>query len=171
MQILTFTVAGQPYAIPSRTVLEVLPRVPTRPVPLLPPFVPGVFTYRGHLVPLVDLAQRFGAPATDPTVQRLSTRVIVVEFPLPAPPEGAAAEAVDPPRRARLGLVADNVISIQRLPDGEAVAAAVDGERASFLGRLLRLDGQTVQMVAVERLIPHDLLTELVATVAGAHGP
>ncbi len=169
MQILTFTVAGQPYAIPSRTVLEVLPRVPARPIPLLPPFVPGVFTYRGHLVPLVDLAQRFGAPATDPAVQRLSTRVIVVEFPLPGP-EGAAAEAADPPHRARLGLVADNVISIQRLPEGEAVCT-VDGERAPFLGRLLRLEGRTVQMVVVERLLPHDLLTELVATVTGAHAP
>lgn len=171
MQILTFTVAGQPYAIPSRTVLEVLPLVPARPIPLLPPFVPGVFTYRGHLVPLVDLARRFGAPAADPAVRRLSTRVIVVEFPLPAPPEAATAEAADQPGRARLGLVADNVISIQTAPDDQAGSTSIDGERAPFLGRLLRLDGQTVQMVAVERLLPHGLLTELVATVAGATGP
>ena len=66
MQILTLTVAGQPYAIPSRTVLEVLPLVPARPIPLLPPFVLGVFTYRGHLVPLVDLAIRFGAGRNPP---------------------------------------------------------------------------------------------------------
>ncbi|MFM8378045.1 MAG: chemotaxis protein CheW [Planctomycetia bacterium] len=169
MQILTFTVAGQPYAIPSRTVLEVLPLVPARPLPLLPPFLPGVFTYRGHLVPLVDLARRFGAPAADPAVRRLSTRVIVVEFPLPTPPE--RAEAADSPRRARLGLVADNVISIQTVPDDQAGSTSSDGERAPFLGRLLRLDGRTVQMVAVERLLPHDLLTDLVATVAGASGP
>ncbi|NCA11477.1 chemotaxis protein, partial [bacterium] len=89
MQLLTFTVAGQPYAIPSRTVREVLPRVPGRPIPLLPPFVPGVFTYRGQLVPVVDLACRFGAPATDPAVRRLSTRLILVEFPPPRPPGDA----------------------------------------------------------------------------------
>jgi len=166
MQILTFTVAGQPYAIPSRMVLEVLPLVPARPIPLLPPFVPGIFTYRGQLVPLVDLGRRFNAPAADPAVRRLSTRVIVVEFPLPAD-----NEAAEPPRRARLGLIADNVISIQTAPDGQAASAAIDGDRAPFLGRLLRLGGRTVQMIAVERIVPHDLLADLVATVAGAGGP
>ncbi len=171
MQILTFTVARQPYAIPSRTVLEVLPLVPARPIPLLPPFVPGVFTYRGRLVPLVDLARRFGVPAADPPVRRLSTRVIVVEFPLPAPPGLESPGAEDRPGPARLGLVADDVISIQTAPDGPSVAAAGGGERAPFLGRLLRLDGRTVQMVVVERIVPHDLLAELVATVAGVHGP
>ena len=168
MQILTFTVSGQPYAIPSRTVLEVLPLVPARPIPLLPPFVPGVFAYRGHLVPLIDLARRFGSPAAGPSVRRLSTRVIVVEFALP---DVATAEAAERPQRARVGLVADNVISIQTAPDDQSLPAAVDGDRAPFLGRLFRLGGRTVQMVAVERLVPHDLLLELVATVAGASGP
>jgi len=168
MQTLTFTVAGQPYAIPSRTVREVLPLVPARPIPLLPAFVRGVFTYRGRLVPLVDLARRFGAPAADPTVRRLSTRVIVVEFPLA---EVATAEAAARTKWARLGLVADDVISIQTAPDDQAIPAAGAGDGGPFLGRLLRIDGRTVQLVAVERLVPHDLLLELVATVGGDHGP
>ena len=166
MQTLTFTVAGQPYAIPSRTVREVLPLVPARPIPLLPAFVRGVFTYRGRLVPLVDLARRFGAPAADPTVRRLSTRVIVVEFPLSAiAPEEAAAR----PGWVRLGLLADNVISIHTAPDDQTIPAAVD--RTSFLGRLLRIDDRTVQLVMVERLVPRELLLDLVATVGGDHGP
>lgn len=168
MQTLMFTVAGQPYAIPSKTVREVLPLVPARPIPLLPDYVPGVFTYRGRLVPLVDLARRFGAPATDPPVRRLSTRVIVVEFPVP---EIATAEAAAPEGRARLGLVAHNVISIHTAPDTNSTPAASDGDRAPFLGRLVRIDGRTVQLLTVERLVPHELLLELVATVGGDHGP
>jgi chemotaxis signal transduction protein len=142
MQILTFTVAGQPYAIPSRTVLEVLPLVPARPIPLLPPYVPGVFTYRGHLVPLVDLARRFETPPSEPGGRRrLSTRVIVVEFALPrAPsddqPDGPHASPV------RLGVVADNVVSVQTASADESLPT-MSGGQAPFLGRLLRLGGST----------------------------
>ena len=60
MQLLTFSVAGQAYAIPSRKVIEVLPLVAARPIPHTPDYVSGVFTYRGQLVPLVDLGRRFG---------------------------------------------------------------------------------------------------------------
>ena len=58
MQLLTFTVAGQTYAIESRRVVEVLPLVPARPIPHTPAYIRGIFTYRGRLVPLLDLGQR-----------------------------------------------------------------------------------------------------------------
>jgi chemotaxis-related protein WspB len=164
MQILTFTVAGQPYAIPSRAVLEVLPLVPVRPIPLLPPYVPGVFTYRGHLVPLVDLACRFEAPVAEPPGRRrLSTRVIVVQFTAllqPGEPEAP---------RVRLGLVADNVVSVQTVATDETAPAAPGGQ-APFLGRLLRLGGSTVQMVVVDHLLPPGTLSGLFGA-AGAAGP
>lgn len=169
MQILTFTVAGQPYAIPSRTVLEVLPLVPARPIPLLPPYVPGVFTYRGHLVPLVDLARRFETPPSEPGGRRrLSTRVIVVEFALPRAP---ADDQPDGPHASpvRLGVVADNVVSVQTASVDESLPT-MSGGQAPFLGRLLRLGGSTVQMVVVDHLLPLDLLTGLIAA-AGATGP
>lgn len=169
MQILTFTVGGQPCAIPSRTVLEVLPLVPARPIPLLPPYVPGVFTYRGHLVPLVDLARRFETLPEHATARRrLSTRVIVVEFALPATP-GPDQPDAPPERPVRLGLIADDVVSVQMAADDEPLSAATGGQ-APFLGRLLRLGGSTVQMVVVDQLLPHDLLTGLVAA-AGAPVP
>jgi len=168
MQIITFTVAGQPYAIPSRAVIEVLPLVPARPVPLLPDYIPGVFTYRGRLVPLVDLGRRFGTPSTAGAGRRrLSTRVIVVEF--PAPPRGDASAESAPPRAVRLGLVADDVVSIQVAAAAESAAGPTT--HAPFLGRLLRLPEGTIQLVLVEGLLPPDLLDGLAAAVAGAAGP
>jgi len=165
MQILTFTVAAQPYAIPSRAVLEVLPLVPARPVPLLPDYVAGVFAYRGTLVPLVDLRRRFGAPAEHHAARpRLSTRVIVVEF---ANPE--SAEPAESSRPTRLGLVADDVVSIQVTSDEQATAATMP--HAPFLGRLLRLAGGTIQMIAVDRLLPPELLDGLAAAATGVDAP
>jgi chemotaxis signal transduction protein len=105
LQLLTFTVAGQTYAIESRRVIEVLPLVPARPIPHMPGFIRGIFTYRGRLVPLVDLALLL---AVGQLQERLSTRVIVVEY-------AAAGRASQ-----QLGLVAENVISVCSAEDAEA---------------------------------------------------
>jgi chemotaxis-related protein WspB len=153
MQILTFTVAGAAFCIPSRTVIEVLPLVPARPIPLMPDFVRGIFTYRGRLVPLIDLGHRFTAvDSTEKRPNRLSTRVIVVEFPAPG----------DAPYPVRLGLVAENVVSIRSTDEADSSTPEMSLSHAPFLGQVLRLGGQTVQMIAVERLLPPDLLTGLV---------
>jgi chemotaxis-related protein WspB len=146
MQLLTFTVAGETYAIESRRVIEVLPLVPARPIPHTPVYIRGIFTYRGGLVPLVDLGLRL---AVGRLQERLSTRVIVVEFP-------AAGRG---PRQ--LGLVAENVISIVSAADAEASLPALEFHDAPFLGRILRLGGQTVQLLEVEQILPGDVAAGL----------
>ena len=142
MQLLTFTVAGESYAIESRRVVEVLPLVPARPIPRTPAYVRGVFTYRGALVPLVDLGRRL---ADNPPTERLSTRVIVVDY---LPPGG---------RPGRLGLVAENVISIVAAERAETSLPALELEAAPFLGRILRIAGRTIQLLEVANLLPGDV--------------
>jgi chemotaxis-related protein WspB len=164
MQLLTFSVAGHDYAIESRRVVEVLPRGAGRPIPHTPDYVLGVFSYRGSLVPLVDLGRRL---AGTPPADRLSTRVIVVALPVAtaagssreaargdAPPdEGGAAPA------ARLGLVAENVIMVRSSDEAEATLPAFDLPDAAFLGPVLRLGDRLVQLVLVEHLLPTPLAT------------
>ncbi|MFM8952094.1 MAG: chemotaxis protein CheW [Planctomycetaceae bacterium] len=152
MQLLTFTVAGQDYAVESRRVVEVLPLVPARPLPRMPDYMRGIFTYRGGLVPLVDLGIRL---ADRPPAERLSTRVIVVDL---QPPTGC------PPRR--LGLVAETVISIRSTEDADASLPTLDLAAAPFLGGILRLGGRTVQVIEVDRLLPEELAAGLFPAVA-----
>ena len=154
MQLLTFTVAGQDYAIESRRVVEVLPLVPARPLPRTPAYVRGIFTYRGGLVPLVDLGVRL---ADQPPAERLSTRVIVADFLAP----GAAT-----PRR--LGLVAEHVVSIRSAEDAETSLPPLDLPAAPYLGRLFRLGGRTVQLIEIDRLLPDELAAGLFPTAAEA---
>ena len=153
MQLLTFTIADQPYAIESRRVIEVLPLVAARAIPLMPAYVRGMFTYRGRFVPLIDLARRLSDDGG--VCERLSTRVIVVEF---APPGSAPAPARSEPLPIRIGVVAENVISICSAEDAAASTSALALENAPFLGRMLRIGGQSVQLIVVERLLPPDLL-------------
>ncbi len=146
MQLLTFTVAGQTYAIESRRVIEVLPLVPARPIPHMPEFIRGIFTYRGRLVPLVDLAVRL---AVGRIQERLSTRVIVVEY---------SAAAREP---QQLGLVAENVISVCSAEEADASLPCLEFGDAPFLGRILRIGGLTIQLLEVEKLLPGDVSTGL----------
>lgn len=143
MQILTFTVGSELYAIESRRVTEVLPLVPARPIPRAPAYVRGVFTYRGRLVPLIDVGRRL---ADVPLRELLSTRVIVVDC-------GAA----DAAGATRLGLVAENVLGVRTTTADGATPATLPLPDAPYLGSLLRVDDRTVQLLAVDHLLPADL--------------
>jgi chemotaxis-related protein WspB len=165
MQLLTFTVAGEPYAIESRRVVEVLPRVPARPLPRVPDYLLGVFTYRGRIVPLVDLGRRLGVA---PPADRLSTRVIVVEGAAPAGGDGPAAGSQP---GLVLGLVAENVVATCSTEEAEASLPPVRDAGADYLDRILRIGGKTVQLIDVGRLLPADLLAGFAAAPARGERP
>ncbi|MBM4010639.1 MAG: chemotaxis protein CheW [Planctomycetota bacterium] len=153
MQLLTFSVAGHAYAIESRKVIEVLPAVAARPIPHTPAYVRGIFTYRGRLVPLVDLGLRLAAA---PPAERLSTRVIVVEL--------SGRDATE----RLLGLVAENVISICSAEAAEASLPPLDVRDAPFLGQILRIGGRTIQLITTDHLLPADVSTSLFTAGASA---
>jgi chemotaxis-related protein WspB len=170
MQLLTFTIGGQDYAIESRRVIEVLPLVPGRPIPHTPDYVLGVFAYRGRLVPLVDLGRRI---ADHTPAERLSTRVIVVEL-IPAGRADPAAVPPDPatrPDTVRLGLVAENVIAIRSVTADDTILPRLDLPEAPFLGPILRIGDRTVQLVRIEHLLPADLAAGLFPAAAEAAAP
>ena len=151
MQLLTFTAGGLVYAIAARTVVEVLPTVPVRPVPHLPDDVLGMVAYRGRMIPVIDLPRRLtGSPAR----ALLSTRLIIVEI-----PGAQGGEAVP----ARVGLIAENMVTTVGSEDAETVFPQMQLESAPYLGRILRLGGQTVHMLVVERLLPSGVASGLLA--------
>lgn len=149
MQLLVFTVGAEDYAIESRRVIEVLPLVTARPIPRMPESIRGVFTHRGRLVPLVDL----GRLLTDqPLRETLGTRVIVVEFSIGSDEQ-----------RVRLGVAAENVLSLCSSDETEASLPTIRSPAAPALGRLLRIGGRTIQVLDVEHLLPQSLIAGLAA--------
>ena len=155
MQLLTFTAGGQTYAIEATCVMEVLPAVPARMVPGLPDYVLGVVGYRGRLIPVIDLAKRL----TDEfSARRLSTRLLVVEVPWRERSESSQSSP-----KARLGIVAENMVSTLRSDDVDMVFPTMHLESSPYLGRILRLNGQTVHMLIVENLLPAELASGLFA--------
>jgi purine-binding chemotaxis protein CheW len=79
-QFLTFSVAGALYGISVLPVQEVLDRAAfAGPGPAPDPPIPGLIDLRGRLLPVVDLAVRFGLPPS-PVTER--TSVVIVEVDL-----------------------------------------------------------------------------------------
>jgi purine-binding chemotaxis protein CheW len=76
-QYLTFYVAGDEYAVTILKVTEIIECVSLTHVPSVPPWIRGVLNLRGAVVPVVDLAVKFGLA---PTVLTGRTCVVMVEL-------------------------------------------------------------------------------------------
>src|SRR5574337_946200 len=92
-QYLTFYLAGEEYGIGILRVKEILEYDTLTKVPTTPSFIRGVINLRGSVVPVVDLAVKFGLPAT-PVTKR--TCIVIVEVALDGQPTvmGVLADAV-----------------------------------------------------------------------------
>jgi len=74
-QYLTFTLAGEMYAVGILNVKEIIEYGSLTEIPMMPRFIRGVINLRGAVVPVVDLAVRFGGK--DSVVQKRTCNVIV----------------------------------------------------------------------------------------------
>ena len=61
-QFLSFVLAGEEYAVDILRVKEIIEYDSLTRVPAMPPAVRGVINLRGRVVPVLDLALRFGLP-------------------------------------------------------------------------------------------------------------
>ena len=74
---LVFFIDNERYALAATDVVEVLPRLPLKPIAHAPAWVAGVFAHREHMVPVIDIsAMTFGSAA----VARTSTRLVLVNY-------------------------------------------------------------------------------------------
>lgn len=70
-----FELAGATYGIRSRDIQQLEMMGAVTPVPNAPPFVDGVVSVRGQVIPVVNLRARFGFPRGEPTVR---TRLLIL---------------------------------------------------------------------------------------------
>ena len=77
LEVLTFDLSGEIFALEALLVREVLDQCPETQVPGAPGFIDSVINFRGRIVPLADLRLAFGLTQTGAS---LDSRVIVIEF-------------------------------------------------------------------------------------------
>jgi chemotaxis-related protein WspB len=141
MMLLTFTAAGETYALDVAGVVELVPRVGLRAVPHAPAELAGLLEYRGGVVPVIDLGILLGS---SPCADRLSTRIILVK----GPPARQNREE----ERRLLGLIAEQVIDLVEVEPGQIAPAPVQLARAPYLGGIARTDRGFVPLINVAGL-------------------
>ena len=76
-QFLTFSVGGELFAVGILNVKEIIEYGNLTQIPMMPPFIRGVINLRGSVVPVVDLAARFGGT---PAVISRRTCIVIIEI-------------------------------------------------------------------------------------------
>ena len=138
-QYLTFSVAGEEYGVSILSVREILEYDTVTRVPRTPAFIRGVINLRGRVVPVVDLAARFGRPSRDVTKR---TCVVIVEVELEG--EGTV-----------MGLVADAVSQVVELGADDIEPAPSFGTHVDvgYLKGMGRLDKSFVLLLDIDRVL------------------
>jgi purine-binding chemotaxis protein CheW len=60
--VLLITLREETYALPIDTIVNIKDGIPVVPVPCAQPFVAGIANFRGHIIPVLDLATLLGVP-------------------------------------------------------------------------------------------------------------
>jgi chemotaxis-related protein WspB len=134
MLALILSVGGELYALPAKSVIEVVPRVRLRGMPRAPDWLAGVFAYRGHVVPVIDLCRRI---EDRPCPSRVNSRIVVVEAPIPP--------------TARCGLLAERVTEVRRLP---APAADTPQNDAGLVRATVLEGGTLIHLLNLRAVLP-----------------
>jgi len=162
-QFLTFHLAGEEYAIEIFRVREIIEYGVVTHVPLTPPWIRGVINLRGGVVPVLDLALRFGLPVAEVTPR---TCIVVVE---------TEFGGVETP----MGIVADSVSQVMELRTQDIEPPPPFGARIrlEFLLGMARTEKKFALLLDIDRILSSDeLLTLAEATqadqeAAGAAAP
>jgi purine-binding chemotaxis protein CheW len=153
-QYLTFMLGGESFGIGIMAVKEIIEFGSITEVPMMPASIRGVINLRGAVVPVMDLAARFGRP---PAVQGKRTCIVIVELELDG-------------ERQITGVVVDAVSAVLDIPASEIEPAPAFGTRirGDYIAGMGKLNGRFVILLNVEQVLKLDGLPELAADLAAA---
>jgi len=152
LQLVSFVVGAEEYAIPILAVQEINRMMAITRVPQSPPFVEGVINLRGKVIPVVDLRKRFGMTVSEATGDE---RIIVVEV------QGETEARV-------IGFTVDKVNRVLRIGSdivepAPAMACGADSEYVLGVGKL---EEGLLILLSLDKLFSQREL-EMAATAAG----
>lgn len=152
-QYLTFLLGGEMFAIPILNIKEIIEYGHLTTVPMMPAFIRGVINLRGGVVPVVDLAVRFGRKPGDVTKR---TGIVIIEI-----------KSVD--EKHDVGVVVDSVSEVLEIPDTEIEPTPSFGAkiRADFIHGMGKINGNFVIILAVNHVLSIDEMAVL-GQVGGA---
>jgi purine-binding chemotaxis protein CheW len=137
-QFVSFSIGEQDYGLDILFVREIKAWTGTTRLPNSPEYMRGVINLRGAIVPVIDLATRFGAKPIEATP---STVIIIVSI-----------------GGAQTGLLVDSVSDILTVNKNEiASIPELDADRRNpFFSGLISVQGKLLAIVALENILRND---------------
>ena len=137
-QYLTFTLGGETFAIAILGVKEIIEYTSLTDVPMMSDFIRGVINLRGAVVTVMDLAVRFGRPAS-PITKR--TCIVIVEI-------------EERGERQVIGVVVDAVNAVIEIAPGEIEPPPAFGARIrnDFIAGMGKINGRFVILLAIDQV-------------------
>lgn len=122
---------GERYAFDAHLALEVVRLGPLTRLPAAPAFLPGVFTHRGEVLPVLDVGQLVGERATS-----ITGRAVIVQC-----------------GPWRVALVADAVEGLVQVPDDRLEPPPATGGSAEFLAKVGTDAKGSLAILDLERMV------------------
>jgi len=146
-QYLTFAVTAEVFGVAIVSIKEIIEYRATTEVPMMPEFMRGIINLRGRVVPVIDLAVRFGRPRGE--VTRRSC-IVIVEARL-------GAEQQD------LGVLVDAVSAVAEIPDADIEPPPSFGPklRSDFITGMGKIDEKFVILLDVSKVLSIEELSTL----------
>lgn len=146
-QYLTFLLGGEMFAVGILNIKEIIEYGSVTEIPMVPPFIRGVINLRGAVVPVIDLASRFGGKRSE-----ISRRTCIVII-----------ELADNDERQDIGVVVDAVSEVLEIPATEIEPPPAFGARirADFIKGMGKVNGKFVILLEVDKVLSVDEIASL----------
>ena len=151
-QYLTFFIRGEEYAAPILRVKEIIEWERVTRVPTTPSHVRGVINLRGSVLPVIDLAAKFGCGEIEPA---RTTCIVVVETEVRS-------------ELFTVGLVVDAVSEVVDIAAVEAAPSFGTNVHVHFLNGMATIDGRLILVLNIDRVLTPAELEETFAETATA---
>ena len=136
IEVISFEIGGQEFCIDIRAVREIRGWTPATPLPNAPSSVLGVINLRGMIMPVIDLRNRLGLGATEPTARHV---IVVINH-----------------AQRTFGLLVDGVQESFRF-DAARLQPPPDlggGSDAGYIDAILPWEGRLITRLVVSALMP-----------------
>ena len=135
-ELLSFRVGTQEFCVDIMIVREIRGWVQETPLPHSPGYVRGVVNLRGAVLPIIDLSERLGLGAANPSAQHV---IIVARI-------GSHT----------VGLLVSAVSDILTISDQmiQPTPAVASGVATSYVQGLLTVENRMVSLLCTEKLVP-----------------
>lgn len=137
-EFIAFKVLDDEYCVDIMAVREIRGWTKSTALPHTPAYVCGLINLRGTVLPIIDLAARFGLPETEPSSRHV---IIVVQV-----------------RDQLVGLLVDAVSDILTIDDEELhdtpPAAEVDGVGVK---KVIAVEGRMIRLIEVDAVLPEEV--------------